>query len=300
MEVYSRVERSVGEGVLVVATGHEDFYRAIPRADPHQVGLGGALISLVEPHDGHERDFNRWYEDDHFYAGAMYMPWLFAGRRYVATRELRELRTPLESALIDPVTAGCYLHLFWIAPGHVDDLARWAQATNEYLRETDGRIHTERSHVFTHFSDYRDGYQAATTSIRDYQLLDADYPGLMMQVIEPAVGRDSTEVSSWICTEYLPWLHSSAPEVVAHSVRFTPRPPPDGKRSAGNQAATSRRPINLVVLLHFLTTDPSAVWSDHLAKAADHLEAADVVQHHLSAPFRPVAFGTDRYIDELR
>ncbi len=57
------------------------FYTDVPAALDHEVAIGGALITMVEPHVGHERAYNRWYEDDHFYAGAMCMPWMFAGRR---------------------------------------------------------------------------------------------------------------------------------------------------------------------------------------------------------------------------
>ena len=54
--------------------------------------LGSALFTLVEPHQGHEVAYNRWYERDHFYAGCMVGPWLFAGRRWVCTRDLKDLR----------------------------------------------------------------------------------------------------------------------------------------------------------------------------------------------------------------
>ncbi len=53
-----------------------------------EVRLGSMLFTLVEPHRGHELAYNRWYETDHFYAGCMMGPWLFAGRRWVATRPL--------------------------------------------------------------------------------------------------------------------------------------------------------------------------------------------------------------------
>ena len=56
------------------------------------VRLGSMLFTLVEPHRGFEVAYNRWYERDHFYAGCMVGPWLFAGRRFVATRALKDLR----------------------------------------------------------------------------------------------------------------------------------------------------------------------------------------------------------------
>ena len=52
------------------------------------------LLTVVEPHRGHEVAYNRWYERDHFYAGCMVGPYNFAGRRYVATADLKALRDP--------------------------------------------------------------------------------------------------------------------------------------------------------------------------------------------------------------
>jgi len=68
-------------------TPAESQYSILPREGPYPAAIGSALITMVEPHEGHEQAYNRWYEDDHFYAGAMAMPWMFAGRRFVATRD---------------------------------------------------------------------------------------------------------------------------------------------------------------------------------------------------------------------
>ena len=62
-------------------------YSTLPGEGPYDVAIGSALITMVEPHEGHEHAYNRWYEDDHFYSGAMAMPWMFAGRRWVAPVE---------------------------------------------------------------------------------------------------------------------------------------------------------------------------------------------------------------------
>ncbi|POX65543.1 hypothetical protein C3481_16125, partial [Microbacterium sp. Ru50] len=86
-----------------------ETYGELAAVGPYGVRPGHALITMVEPHPGQERAYNRWYEDDHFIAGAMAMPWIFAGRRWVATRDLQLLRYPDPSAVADPVTAGCYL-----------------------------------------------------------------------------------------------------------------------------------------------------------------------------------------------
>jgi hypothetical protein len=39
---------------------------ATPLSGPVDVGLGHALITLVSPRRGREREYDRWYEDDHF------------------------------------------------------------------------------------------------------------------------------------------------------------------------------------------------------------------------------------------
>ena len=62
-------------------------------AEAEPVKLGSMLFTLVEPRRGHEVAYNRWYERDHFYAGCMVGPYNFAGRRFVATAELKACAT---------------------------------------------------------------------------------------------------------------------------------------------------------------------------------------------------------------
>src|SRR3954464_16002961 len=91
------------------------------------VRLGSMLFTMVEPHRGHEVDYNRWYERDHFYAGCMVGPWLFARLRWVATRDLKALRFPEDSAIAKPsVRAGSYVAIYWIHEGKLDEQRAWA------------------------------------------------------------------------------------------------------------------------------------------------------------------------------
>src|SRR6185437_8105272 len=108
----------------------DDPYYHLAQTGPYAPEIGAALITMVEPHVGHERAYNRWYEDDHFYAGGMCMPWMMAGRRFVATRELQQLRYPADSFLPQPVSAGFHLHLYRITVEHVEDHLAWTQSTN--------------------------------------------------------------------------------------------------------------------------------------------------------------------------
>src|ERR687894_679281 len=71
-----------------------------------EVELGSALFTLVEPHKGHEVAYNRWYERDHFYAGCMNGPFYFAGRRWVCTRDLKDMRLADREPLFGDDRAG--------------------------------------------------------------------------------------------------------------------------------------------------------------------------------------------------
>ena len=62
--------------------------------EDYPVKVGSALITMVDPNPGYENAYNRWYERDHFYAGCMIGPFLFAGSRWVATRPMKDARWP--------------------------------------------------------------------------------------------------------------------------------------------------------------------------------------------------------------
>ena len=57
--------------------------------DIPEIKLGTILFSLAEPKPGHEREYNRWYERDHFFAGCMVGANFFSARRWVATKPLK-------------------------------------------------------------------------------------------------------------------------------------------------------------------------------------------------------------------
>ena len=86
-------------------TDQRHLYTELAATGPYEAKIGSALITMVEPHVGHEYSYNRWYEDDHFNAGAMAMPWMFSGRRWVAPKSLQAYRYPADSAIAQPLDA---------------------------------------------------------------------------------------------------------------------------------------------------------------------------------------------------
>jgi hypothetical protein len=271
-------------------------YYDLPKESRHEIGIGGALISMVEPHLGTEYAYNRWYEDDHYYAGALYMPWMFAGRRYVATRPLQLLRHPANSVIAQPLSAGCYLHLYWIAPGHVEDHIRWSVSTNQELRPQN-RIHLERTHVYTSFQDYVGSVQRDTYGPKDFHSLDHPYPGLVMEVIDADPGVERSALVDWVRSSYLPWLHRSPDNPIGQSLWFAPQPLPDDKMpDVADIPGVDRR----LTVLHFLDEDPRDEWEIYFADNGARVASSGIASLQLSAPFIPVIQGTDRYVDELR
>ncbi|MEV4873226.1 hypothetical protein [Streptomyces syringium] len=270
-------------------------YGELASVGPYGVRPGHALITLVEPDPGQERAYNRWYEDDHFIAGAMAMPWIYAGRRWVATRELRELRHPAQSAVARPVTAGCYLSVYWITEGRYDEHMRWTVGINKRLHR-DGRIHQARRHVFTAFQDheatvYRDG----TEGPRDFHALDHPYPGLVLEVIDANGPREREELLRWLGAERLPERLTGSPAAMVTVFRPTPLPGDRMSYVPQVEGVDTR-----LTLLWFLERDPRVCWEEHFAGCGADVERTGLGRVELAAPFIPTVPGTDRYVDELR
>ncbi|MFF8861463.1 hypothetical protein ACF08B_05360 [Streptomyces sp. NPDC015139] len=272
-----------------------ELYGELAAVGPYGVRPGHALITMVEPHPGHEYAYNRWYEDDHYYAGAMAMPWMYAGRRWVATRELQLLRYPEKSAVAQPVTAGCYLSTYWITAGRYADHMKWTVAVNRRLNR-DARVYHDRTHVFTAFQDhattvYRDG----AAGPRDVHALDHPYPGLVLQVVDADSPRQRAELLEWLAARHLPRrLAGSASAMVTV---FRPTPLPGDRMTYVKQVEGVDTRLTL---LWFLEKDPRECWTDHFTGLDADVAGSGLGRVELVAPFVPTVPGTDRYVTELR
>ena len=123
------------------------------RSDPDrwagEIELGSALFTLVEPHKGHEVAYNRWYERDHFYAGCMVGPWLYAGRRWVATRDEKALRTGTRPDLFGDGSPGHLPRPLLRLAGKHDEHFDWGlrQVQVAARQRPDGRAPRPHPHV---------------------------------------------------------------------------------------------------------------------------------------------------------
>lgn len=270
-------------------------YAELASTGPYGVHPGHALITMVEPSPGHEYAYNRWYEDDHYYAGAMAMPWMFAGRRWVATRDLQLLRYPEKSAVAQPVTQGCYLSTYWITDGRHADHMRWTVAINRRLNQ-DARVYRDRTHVLTAFQDhettvYRDG----AAGPRDFHALDHPYAGLVLEVIDAETPEQCGELLAWLRTRHLPKRLAGSPAAMV--TVFRPTPLPGDRMSYVKQVEGVGTRLTL---LWFLEEDPRGCWAEHFAGLDAPVSEVGLGRVELVAPFIPTVPGTDRYVAELR
>ena len=160
-------------------------------APPHYpVKVGRMLYSLNDPDKGYEVAYNRWYERDHFYGGQMIGPWILAGSRWIATRELKVLRFPNDDTERSPTRGRrvSYLATTGCSRGHEDEHLKWAgEKRARALREQRG--FDERTHRTPCFYDYRDTiYRDPTIRVPIELALDHRFDGLVSIARRPCRG----------------------------------------------------------------------------------------------------------------
>ena len=250
-----------------------------------EVRLGSMLFTLVEPHRGHEVAYNRWYERDHFYAGCMVGPWLFAGRRFVATRALKDLRFGTDVDRFGGAALGSYAAVYWILDGRHDDHVDWALRQVHWLH-ANGRMFGERDHIHTLM--YRHAFTIAASRESDVPAelaLDHPFGGMTATLVRPAPGVTANVLRRFVAERFTPELE----------LGFTPIP------LAADAPVTQQGQDGLEdCFLHLSFTRASpATWWDEQRAAGDVLLRAGVGEMLWTAPFIPTVPGTDTYTDEL-
>jgi hypothetical protein len=261
-------------------------YEHLAAVGPYAPAMGSALITMVEPFPGHEIAYNRWYEDDHFYAGALAMPWLFAGRRFVAPPALRALRFPLTSPIAEPITEGRYISLYWITAGRKDEHVAWSVATNRRLR-SESRGFEFRKHIFTSFHDYIGPVYRDIDGPRDIHALDYPYGGIVVQIIDAVTPDAYDKLLHWMRETHLRAVqHSSG---IAQTLLFRPQP----VAPVFSDVATPPDLGDRITVVHFVDEHPSTQWA---ARFADHdslVSASGLGRIVFCSPFIPTRPGTN-------
>ncbi len=271
------------------------------------VRVGTMLYTLVDPSKGHEVAYSRWYERDHFYSGCMVGPWLFAGRRWVSTRELKDMRfptdTPAEVAVANPVDAGSYLATYFIHKGHEAEHFAWAnkQVFELYANDRgfDERHHAHTVLYFTTGSDHRD-----PDGVPTHMALDHPYKGLVSIHVDREGDTSHPDLTTWFSETAAPALFADSPDgspsPIDQVVHWRPIIPKgaegDAPMDLGTGPGTRARSMQLL----FLTEDPREgdAWA-RIQEYAARIDESGLATVRLVAPFIPTIFGTDTYTDQL-
>lgn len=276
-----------------------------PYAGDDAVRVGSMLFTMVDPTPGHEVAYHRWYERDHFYSGCLVGPWLFAGRRWVATRALKDLRFPTDApdaaAVARPVDAGSFLATYYVHAGHEAEHFAWANRQVFELYEH-GRGFAERTHAHTAL------YFTTGDSARDpdgvpaHMTLDHPYRGLVSVHVDREGDTSDPDWRAWFDEVAAPGLFADGSDgsasPVDHVLHWRPIIPKgaegDAPMDLGTGPGTRARSLQLM----FCTAEPPEVW-DRVREYADRVEESGLATVRLAAGFVPTIPGTDAYTDQL-
>ena len=279
----------------------ENYPLAVGGVDDYPVKVGSMLLTMVEPHRGFEQAYNRWYERDHYYAGCMIGPFLYAGSRWVATRELKDLRWPVDSeSVAAPIDKGSYVSIYWVEGGHHAEHFDWAGTQVRWLY-ANNRGFPERTHAHTSNYDFAAvTYRDPDNGVPIELALDHAYQGLGVVFVEPVGETTQQELLDWITEHAAPEFVATAGIDNIGSFVLTPeardttvvRPP------APMDLGTDGGNVNRLVQLAFLESEPTRLWDAFRAYAA-RIDGGGLGKVTFAAPFIPTNVGTDQYTDQL-
>jgi len=263
----------------------------------YPVRTGSMLYTLVDPNKGHEVAYNRWYERDHFYAGCLIGPWLFAGKRWVATRELKDLRFPEDSSVTSPIDKGSYLATYWVLEGKHDEHFKWAAEQVWELYAND-RGFPERQHAHTVMFNTPWAYYRDENYVPIELAFDHPYKGLANVFLDRTENTSEDDLNDFLSSTLLPSLLSNG-SPVASCVNWKPIPRNDdidgnAPMDLGSPTGNDERHMQMF----FLEEDPRTIWS-LFKDYAEKINSSGLASVVLAAPFIPTIVGTDTYTDQL-
>lgn len=268
----------------------ERLYRRLAVELPNVSELGGVYLAIVQPRPAFAKEYNRWYDRDEFYSGAMSGPWIFSGRRWVATRTLRGARILGQGADSAPYSVGNLLATYFITAGHVEDARTWMITHATESLWPDGRGFPERDVVYSGWHDVRATAVLDPPPMTPEMALEHPYEAIVIEVIDAVSAEARDDLVEWLANSLVPATIS-----VGQCVLMTPTEADAQTRAWGLAEASPHR----VTLAWFLPDWDIAHWPSRFALHESLLRESGRGSLVMVAPFLPVVPGTDRYIDEL-
>jgi hypothetical protein len=258
---------------------------------PFKVELEGVVYTLVDVHAGHDARFEDWYENDHFYAGGVLAPYVLSGRRWYASKALRESRFVSPACPLPDARAGTNLATYFVTAGGLRSFYEWINPQLVTLR-SGGRMFADRTHVNT------DGYRLESilsfpgaSAVPAHVVGDHPFAGLFVAYLD-ASGGDPPEPGAALPAGTLALsLRPNVGSLTEASLGLASAQP------GMNFPALGGAPVRLVMA--FLTEAPQAApeWSAGLAHGLARLTGSAAVW---GGGFCPVVPGSRAHLAELR
>jgi hypothetical protein len=255
------------------------------------VGLEGVVYTLVDVHDGHDAQFEEWYENDHFYAGGVLAPYVLSGRRWYASRGLRESRFASPACPLPDPRAGTNLATYFVTDGGLRSFYEWINPQLVTLR-AGGRMFADRTHVNT------DGYRLESvlsfpgaSDVPAHVVGDHPFAGLFVAYLDASGEGAADEAATLPAGTLALSLRPNAGSLTSASLGLAAaQPGMDFPRVGGV-------PVRLVTA--FLTEAPLATgeWSADLADRVARLTGSAAIW---GGGFCPVVPGSRAHLAELR
>lgn len=263
-----------------------------PEIAHDSIDVGTTLFTLIEPRKGREAAYHRWYERDHFFAGCLIGPGWFSGRRWVATKPLKDLRFPTETPFLPDVAAGSYLSTYWVLKGHEEDAIDWGSTQVKWLHEND-RMFDERDHVHTAMYANRWSVSRDEDGVPLPLALEHPFKGFVAVMVDRHEDTAPRAFSAWLREVAVPSAMEGSSWALTGGL--TPIPLPEGAPVFQPENKDHDRRM---LLMCFLDEDPRDDFSifEAFAEAVDEGGLGTV---SYVAPFIPTIPGTDTYTDQL-
>jgi hypothetical protein len=255
------------------------------------IELGHALLTMIEPARNDVAEYNSWYERDHFLSGVLTGPAAFAGRRYVATRKLKDLRFPAESPIARPADQGSFTTLYWIEDALLADHLSWGYPEAARLAGL-GRMNPNRTHVSSDYFDLVNVSSRPSNRVPPELALHHPYPGLV--VVWTGRAAAASAGASRALGDALVHGESEIGQVVS----FAPTALPPSYPPMPGVAPLMESDKHVHVHCAFIDGDVAASWPALRSRIDAAVRSADV-ELLLAAPFIPTIPGTDAFLDEL-
>ena len=219
-------------------------------------------------------------------------PYSFAGKRFVATKDLKNLRTNNPEILAGEPGAGSYVAVYWVLDGYHELWNKWSVRQVMQLHAKK-RMFEHRDHVHTLLYHYEWSQSREVDGVPIELALDHPYQGMVPVWVDAAEGVERAKVWDYLQSEFLPNLLPESPVGLVGA--FTPLPLMVDAPGVAHQEENFSRTL----LLFFLDTDPTEAWKEVFEVGAKRLEDSGLASVVAQAAFKPTHPGTDDFTDEL-